>query len=615
MESEVKSGEAPAESRAQRLYRIRHSAAHILAQAVLEVFPQARLGIGPPIKDGFYYDFELPRPLTEADLADFEGRMAKIVKANQRFERKVHTRSEAATLMEGSGQSFKVELIQRLPESAEVTTYTNGGFVDLCAGPHVNYTGKVKNFKLLKVSGAYWRGDEKNPMLQRIYGTAWETKEDLDSYLTMLEEARKRDHRKLARELDLAWFHPYSPGGVFWTPRGWILYQTLVAQWRKSHSRAGYVEINNPILYDKALFEESGHWAHYHEHMFMMEAHNRTWCMKPMNCPDTMLFFRSKKRSYRELPLRVSEGGVLHRNEIPGSLSGLTRVRQFTQDDAHIFVAPEQIQSEIQEILALVDETYSTLGMTYELFLSTRPKDSMGTAEEWDNAENALAEGMRAIGKPFKLNPGDGAFYGPKIDFKIRDSLGRQHQTATLQLDFQIPQRFDLHYVASDNTLKRPVVLHRAIYGSLERFIGVLLEHLGGALPTWLAPQQVTVLTISEKASAYGHEVVQVLRAAGLRAELDDRSDKVSFKVREAELLKVPWMLVVGEKEAGDRLVSVRKYQEGVLGTRPLDEVVADLVQRVETRVLDVKVEQLGQWAQDIDEAAAGDSEMEQRGY
>ena len=615
MDSEKQPGERPRLSRNERLFRIRHSAAHIMAQAVVQMFPEASLAIGPPIANGFYYDFELPRTLTPDDLVDIQKRMKKIAKKRHPFVQETKGRAELLEYFRERGQGFKVELIEGLPEDAELTTFENAGFVDLCAGPHVAWSTQVKHFKLLKVSGAYWRGNEKGPMLQRIYGTVWEKKEELEAYLAMLEEAKKRDHRRLGKDLDLFYNHAYSPGGVFWTPRGYRIYQTLVEQWRESHDAAGYVEICNPMLYDRALFEESGHWDHYEENLFTMEAHNRTWCLKPMNCPDTMLFFRSKKRSYRELPLRVSEGGTLHRNELPGSLSGLTRVRQFQQDDAHLFVTAEQLQDEIVGILKLVDETYGLFDISYDLFLSTRPDDYMGEIEQWDQAEAALANALEAGGKSFQLNPGDGAFYGPKIDFAVKDSLGRAHQCATLQLDFQIPQRFELGYVDSDNTLKTPIVIHRAIYGSLERFVGVLLEHLAGVLPTWLAPEQVRVMSISQKASDYAMDVVKTLRAAGLRAEADVRSDKVNLKVREAELMKIPWMLIVGEREAEARSVSVRHYQQGRLGAKALDDVVEDLVGRTKRRDLDVEIAQFTAWADgDEDDGDLG-ADMESRGY
>ena len=598
-------------SRAEKLYRIRHSAAHIMAQAVLEMFPEANLAIGPPVQDGFYYDFDLPRPVTEEDLAEIDKRMRRIIKGNHKFIREVLPRNEARQRFDEMGQSFKVDIIDRIPEGEEVSIYKSDQLVDLCAGPHVRYSKECKHFKLLSVSGAYWRGDETGPQLQRIYGTAWNKKAELDQYMEAREEARKRDHRKLGKELGLYWFHHWSPGSAFWKPKGTALWQELEAHWRRSHKKAGYVEIRNPVVYNKALFEQSGHWDHYQENMFIFDSHGQTFGLKPMNCPDTMLYYKSELHSYRDLPLRISEGGLLHRNEKPGALSGLTRVRQFQQDDAHVFVRPDQIESEIGNIIGLIDRTYSLFDFDLQLFLATRPEDSMGTDEQWNQAEAQLESALKGSGKPYKVNPGDGTFYGPKIDFYVRDSLGRKWQTATVQLDFQLPERFDLSYVGKDNRPGRPVVIHRAVYGSFERFIAVLVEHLGGAFPTWLAPVQARVMALTDDINEYAHQVADALKEADLRVEVDDRSEKIGRKIREGELQKVPYMIVVGARDRDAGVVDVRTYSEGRRGSMTVEVLKAEMLKKRAEQTFDVTLKKFDLY----DEEDVLETDMEDRGY
>jgi threonyl-tRNA synthetase len=597
-------------SRAEKLYRLRHSAAHIMAQAVLEIFPEGKLAIGPPVQDGFYYDMDLPRPLTEEDLADIEARMKRIVEGNHPFRHSAMPKAEARKYFEERGQSYKVEIIDRIADP-EVSIYQQDSFVDLCAGPHVRYSKECKHFKLLSVAGAYWRGDSSGPMLQRIYGTIWPSKDELEQYLHVREEGKRRDHRKLGKELDLLWFHPWAPGAAFWKPKGTLLYQILEEHWRQGHRAAGYVEIRNPVLYNKELFETSGHWEHYKDNMFLFESHGQTFGLKPMNCPDTMLFFKSEKRSYRDLPMRVSEGGLLHRNEVPGALSGLTRVRQFQQDDAHIFVREDQIGEEMGRVIGIIDKTYSLFGLDLKMFLATRPPDFMGDIEVWNRAEATLQKVLDGLGRPWQLNAGDGAFYGPKIDFQVRDSLGRSWQTATLQADFQLPQRFDLSYVGPDNKPEKPVVLHRAVYGSFERFIAILIEHFGGAFPTWLAPVQARVMAVTDEVNDYAQKVGEMLREAELRVEVDDRSEKIGYKIREAEMAKVPYMLVVGARDRESGVVDVRTRAEGRRGTLAVAEVVAEMQKKSAEKTLDVKLEKIELW-RDEDVVA---SKMEETGY
>ena len=575
--------------RRDQLWKIRHSCSHIMAQAVLEIFPEASMAIGPPIADGFYYDFDLPRSLTPDDLVDIEARMERIVKGNFEFKTWNVPSDEAIAYFKERNQQYKIELIQDLGVP-EVRFYQQDSFVDLCGGPHVRRTGECKAFKLMRVSGAYWRGDSNKPMLQRIYGTAWKNKSDLASYLELLEEAKRRDHRKLGKELDLFSFHQESPGAIFWHPRGWQIYRGLRDLWRDIHTAEGYVEICNPIIYNKSLYETSGHWEHYNEHMFKVESEGEVFCIKPMNCPDTMLFFKTRKHSYRDLPLRVSEGQILHRNELSGALNGLLRVRQFAQDDAHLFVTEEQIEKEITNVVGMIERIYALFDLKFRVKLATRPADFMGEPALWDEAEAALERSLNANNIPFIVNHGDGAFYGPKIDFDVIDALGRKWQCATIQLDFQLPRRFELTYTDRENTQKTPIVIHRAIFGSLERFIGILIEHVAGAFPTWLAPVQVVIMPISDEQVDYCHAVAARFRAKGLRVELDDRNEKLGYKVREAELLKTPYMLVAGRREAESNSFSVRNFSVGDRGAIGVDEIEAELLHKVATREFDVKL-------------------------
>jgi threonyl-tRNA synthetase len=593
------------------LYRVRHSTSHIMATAIQQMFPEAKFAIGPPIADGFYYDFELPRPISTDDFGQLEGRMTQVIKQDQKFEREEWSKEKAREFF--AEQPYKLELIDGIDDE-KVSIYKNGPFTDLCAGPHVESTGACEHFKLQKVAGAYWRGDENRPMLQRIYGTAFPTEDELKEYLFMLEEAKRRDHRKLGRQLHLFDFDRLSPGSVFWRPKGWQVYRQLQDYFRELEQQNGYVEIMHPLIYNKELFEESGHWENYKENMFTFESHDQTYCLKPMNCPDTMLFFKSDKRSYRELPLRVAEFGTLHRNEMPGVLSGATRVRQFCQDDAHIFAAEDQIGDEISLLLKMVDQTYALFDLDYEIELSTRPEKFMGEVEVWDEAEAGLKAALEANGKSYSIHEGDGAFYGPKIDFQVRDSLGRSWQCATIQLDFQIPRRFELGYTDADNSEKTPVVIHRALAGSLERFIGILVEHLAGVFPTWLAPTQVQIMTITDEQNDYGWEVAKMLKSHGIRVKVDDRTEKIGFKVREAETQKIPYMLVIGGREEEAGTVAVRSYSQGRLGAMTPDEVRDEILEKVKNRTLDVEIKRSG-IATVASEAEGTGDEMESRGY
>ncbi len=593
--------------RRDQLWKIRHSCSHIMAQAVLEIFPEASMAIGPPIADGFYYDFDLPRSLTPDDLADIEARMERIVKGNFEFKTWNVPSEEAIAYFKERNQQYKIELIQDLGVP-EVRFYQQDSFVDLCGGPHVRRTGECKAFKLMRVSGAYWRGDSTKPMLQRIYGTAWKNKSDLASYLELLEEAKRRDHRKLGKELDLFSFHQESPGAIFWHPRGWQIYRGLRDLWRDIHTAEGYVEICNPIIYNKSLYETSGHWEHYNEHMFKVESEGEVFCIKPMNCPDTMLFFKTRKHSYRDLPLRVSEGQILHRNELSGALNGLLRVRQFAQDDAHLFVTEEQIEKEITNVVGMIERIYALFDLKFRVKLSTRPADFMGEPALWDEAEAALERSLNANNIPFIVNHGDGAFYGPKIDFDVIDALGRKWQCATIQLDFQLPRRFELTYTDRENTQKTPIVIHRAIFGSLERFIGILIEHVAGAFPTWLAPVQAVIMPISDEQVDYCHAVAARFRAKGLRVEVDDRNEKLGYKVREAELLKTPYMLVAGRREAEGNSFSVRNFSVGDRGAIGVDEIEAELLHKVANREFDVKLKTIS-WSHEEE------TETDESGY
>lgn len=584
-------GEVSAEqARHDKLYRMRHSASHIMAEAVRAIFPEAKFAIGPAIADGFYYDFDLPRPLTEDDLETISKKMKEIIKANMPFEHSVMTKPEAREFFKD--QPYKLELIEGIKDE-EVSIYRQSTFTDLCAGPHVRRTGECKHFKLMSVAGAYWRGDSTKPMLQRIYGTVWPTKAELEAYLAIQEEAKKRDHRKLGKELDLFFMHPYAPGAIFWQPKGYTIYKELHNYWSEIQREEGYVEIFNPIMYDADLYRTSGHWDHYQDAMFKLEVDERTMCLKPMNCPDTMLFFKQHNHSYRELPLRVAERQVLHRNELSGALSGLTRVRQFMQDDAHLFVAPEQIEDEISRLIKIISNHYKLFDLSYKFFLSTRPDDYMGEIELWDQAEAALAKALQDNHIDYKLKPKDGAFYGPKIDIALTDSLGRQIQCATIQLDFQLPERFELEYITPDNKTARPVVIHRAFFGSYERFIGILIEHLAGAFPTWLAPVQAAFLPITDELVPYCKEIAKAWEDAGIRTYVDDRSEKIGYKIRQATIQKTPYMLVVGKKEVEDKMLNVRSYKDGERGVMDPDAIKAEILDHIANRVLDVNIKKL----------------------
>ena len=553
---------------------IRHSTAHVMAQAVKRIYGNVKLAIGPTIKNGFYYDFDLDISLTQDDLKKIEDEMNKIINEDLKFKRDDVSREEALKIMSEKGEYYKVELINALDESEKISLYEQGDFTDLCRGPHIPSTKFIKAFKLTSVAGAYWRGSEKNKMLQRIYGVAFSSKKELEKYLNMIEEAKKRDHRKLGRELKLFEIMDEGPGFPFFLPKGVILKNILIDYWRKLHNEAGYVEIETPIMLNKELWIRSGHWDHYKENMYTSMIDNKEFALKPMNCPGGMLVYKSEGHSYRDLPLRVGELGRVHRHEISGALHGLMRVRAFTQDDAHIFMLPEQIKSEILGVVKLIDEVYDTLGFKYNVELSTRPEDSMGSDEEWNMAERSLKEALDEGGLDYKINEGDGAFYGPKIDFHIEDSLGRSWQCGTIQLDFQLPQRFELEYIGSDGGKHRPIVIHRVIFGSIERFIGILIEHFAGKFPVWLSPIQVKVLPISDSFMEYGHEVIDKLRKYGIRCEIDNRSEKIGYKIREARNERVPYMIIVGEKEKNHGNISLRSRDMGEEGSTSLEEFI-----------------------------------------
>ena len=554
---------------------IRHSTAHVMAQAVKRIYGNVKLAIGPTVKNGFYYDFDLDTPLTHGDIEKIEEEMNKIINEDLKFKRKDVSREEALKLMSEKGEDYKVQLINDLDESENISLYEQGDFTDLCRGPHIPSTKFIKAFKLTSVAGAYWRGSEKNKMLQRIYGVAFATKKELDKYLNMIEEAKKRDHRKLGRELRLFEIMDEGPGFPFFLPKGVVLKNILIDYWRKLHNKAGYVEIETPIMLNKELWIRSGHWDHYKENMYTSMIDDKEFALKPMNCPGGMLVYKSEGHSYRDLPLRVGELGRVHRHELSGALHGLMRVRAFTQDDAHIFMLPEQIKSEILGVIKLIDEVYGTLGFKYNIELSTRPEDSMGSDEEWTMAESSLKEALDEGGLDYKINEGDGAFYGPKIDFHIEDSLGRSWQCGTIQLDFQLPQRFELEYIGSDGEKHRPIVIHRVIFGSIERFIGILIEHFAGKFPVWLAPVQVNVLPISDNFVEYGREVIGKLREAGIRCEIDNRSEKIGYKIREARNERVPYMIIVGEQEKTHGNISLRSREGGDEGSTSLEEFIA----------------------------------------
>ena len=563
---------------------LRHTASHILAQAVKRLYPETKLAIGPSIKDGFYYDFDRETPFTDEDLAALEAEMKKIVKENLKLERFTLPRAEAIALMEKAGEPYKVELINDLPEDEELPFFKQGDYVDLCAGPHVTYTSAVKAFKLTSVAGAYWRGNENNKMLTRIYGTAFASKADLEEYLTRMEEAKKRDHRKLGKELGLFAMRDEAPGMPFFLPNGMILRNTLINYWREVHSKWDYLEISTPQIMRRTLWETSGHWDHYKENMYTTVIDDEDFAIKPMNCPGSILVYSLEPHSYKELPLRYGELGCVHRHELSGALHGLFRVRCFTQDDAHILLAPDQITDEVVRIAKLFDEVYSLFGLPYKIELSTMPEDHIGSKEDWDIATNALADAIHSIGKEFVINEGDGAFYGPKLDFHIEDSLGRTWQCGTIQLDYQLPGRFDLEYTGSDGQKHCPVMIHRVVFGSIERFIGVIIEHFGGKFPTWLAPVQVRLLPITDRNNDYTDKVLEQLKAAGIRCEADNRQEKTGYKVREAQMQKIPYMLVIGDKEVEEGTVAVRRRDGNTTETMPVADFVAMVAKEIADR-------------------------------
>ena len=572
------------------LAALRHTASHVMAQAVKRLYPNTKLAIGPSIADGFYYDMEFDTPLTSDDFGKIEAEMKKIIKEDLKIERFTKSREDAIAFMKEKGEPYKVELIEDLPEGEEISFYSQGEFVDLCAGPHLMSTkGVGKAFKIMSLAGAYWRGDEHNKMLTRLYATAFGKKEELEAYITMMEEAKKRDHRKLGKELGLFMMHEAGPGFPFFLPKGMVLKNTLLDYWRQIHKKAGYVEVSTPIILNRSLWETSGHWDHYKNNMYTTVIDGEDYAIKPMNCPGGVLVYASEPRSYRDLPLRVGELGLVHRHEKSGQLHGLMRVRCFTQDDAHIFMTPDQIKDEIKGVVALINEVYSLFGFEYHVELSTRPEDSMGSDEDWEMATEGLRSALDEIGLPYVVNEGDGAFYGPKLDFHLVDCIGRTWQCGTIQLDFQLPQRFELEYIGADGEKHRPIMIHRVVFGSIERFIGILIEHFAGAFPTWLAPVQVKVLPISEKYMDYAENVKKKLDEAGIRVELDTRSEKIGYKIREAQQAKIPYMLVVGQKEEEDGTVAVRSRAAGDEGTKSLDAFIADIQKEIEAKVNRVK--------------------------
>ena len=572
------------------LAALRHTTSHVMAQAVKRLYPNTKLAIGPSIADGFYYDMEFETPLTSDDFEKIEAEMKKIVKEDLKIERFTLPREKAIEFMKEKEEPYKVELIEDLPESEEISFYQQGEFVDLCAGPHLMSTKEVgKAFKIMSLAGAYWRGDEHNQMLTRLYATAFAKKDELEAYITMMEEAKKRDHRKLGKELGLFMMHEAGPGFPFFLPKGMVLKNTLLDYWREIHRKAGYVEISTPVILNRSLWETSGHWDHYKNNMYTTVIDGEDYAIKPMNCPGGVLVYASEPRSYRDLPLRMGELGLVHRHEKSGQLHGLMRVRCFTQDDAHIFMTPEQIKEEIKGVAGLINEVYSLFGFQYHVELSTRPEDSMGSDEDWEMATDALRSALDELQLPYVVNEGDGAFYGPKIDFHLVDCIGRTWQCGTIQLDFQLPQRFELEYVGADGEKHRPIMIHRVVFGSIERFIGILIEHFAGAFPTWLAPVQVKVLPISDKYMDYAQNVLNKLTEAGIRAEVDTRAEKIGYKIREAQTAKIPYMLVVGQKEEEENTVSVRSRAAGDEGARSLDTFIADILKEIETKENRVK--------------------------
>lgn len=567
-----------------------HTTSHIMAQAVKKLFPNAKLAIGPAIDNGFYYDYDVEKPFSQEDLENIEKEMANIVKENLAIERFTLSRDEALKLMKEKDEPYKVELIEDLPDDAEISFYRQGDYVDLCAGPHIMSTGSVKAFKLLSSSGAYWRGNENNKMLQRIYGISYPKKSELDNYLNMIEEAKKRDHRKLGKELELFFFDETAPGMAYWLPKGFTMMNVLIDFWRKEHKKRGYQEFSGPQLNNSVLWKTSGHWDHYKEDMFVLtDADGNEQALKPMNCPNSIKVYQTKMRSYKDLPLRFNDVDVIHRNEKSGQLNGLFRVRMFRQDDSHNYVTEKQIGTEIKNILELTKELYSVFGLDYVLTLSTRPDDYMGEIETWNRAEADLKKVMNEIcgENNYRINEGDGAFYGPKIDIKMKDCLGREWQMGTIQLDFQLPQRFELYYIDEDGERKTPIMIHRAIFGSFDRFIGIITEHFAGAFPMWLSPVQIKILPIStEKHAEYANKLAEKLDELGFRVEVDDRNEKIGYKIREAQVQKVPYMLVIGDKEIEEGTVGVRNRKDGDLGAMKLEDFIAKAKEEVDTKAL-----------------------------
>ena len=566
---------------------LRHTASHVLASAVKTLYPNAKLAIGPAIENGFYYDFDVEEPFTPEALEKIEKQMKHIIKKNDREVRFTLPRDEAIAFMQEKNEPYKAELIRDLPEDEVLSFYRQGDFADLCAGPHLPSTGRIKAFKLTSVAGAYWRGDEKNKMLQRIYGTAFSDKEDLDRYLEMLEEAKKRDHRKLGRELDLFDILDEGPGFPFFYPKGMVLRNTLENYWHEIHENAGYEEVKTPVILNRSLWEQSGHWVTYRENMYTTRIDDQDFAIKPMNCPGGILAFKRRMWSYRDLPRRMGELGLVHRHEKSGTLHGLMRVRCFTQDDAHIFCTPEQIMEEVMAIYKLDDDVYSAFGFPYKVELSTRPENSIGTDEMWERSTQALKDALEKLNVPYTVNEGDGAFYGPKIDFHLRDSIGRSWQCGTIQLDMNLPERFDLSYIGADGEKHRPVMLHRVVYGSMERFIGILTEHFGGAFPLWLAPVQVKIMTITDRADEAAQALKDKMHKAGLRAELDLRNEKIGFKVREAQMMKIPYMLVLGDREAAEGTVSIRTRKGETINGLTQEEMIERLLSESKSRAME----------------------------
>lgn len=563
---------------------MRHTTSHVMAQAVKRIYKDAKVTIGPSIENGFYYDFDIENSLNNEDLAKIEEEMNNIIKEDLSIERMELSREEAIKLMEDRDEPYKIQIIKELPEGVTISLYKQGEFVDLCRGPHLYSTKSIKAFKLTSVAGAYWKGNEKNKMLQRVYGVAFSNKEILKTYLNNIEEAKKRDHRKLGKELKLFTFAEEGPGFPFFLPKGVVLKNNLINFWRELHNKAGYVEVETPIMLNKKLWETSGHWYHYKENMYTSMIDDEEFALKPMNCPGGMLVYKSESHSYRDFPMRVGELGRVHRHELSGALHGLMRVRAFTQDDAHIFMLPEQIKSEIKGVVSLIDEVYSKFGFKYGVELSTRPEDSMGSDEDWNMAEESLKDALNEMNLPYKINEGDGAFYGPKIDFHLEDSLGRTWQCGTIQLDFQLPQRFELDYIGSDGEKHRPIVIHRVIFGSIERFIGILIEHFAGKFPTWFAPVQVKVLPISDKFIDYSNEVKNRLLSNGIRVEMDLRGEKIGYKIREARNERVPYIIVIGEKEEKDKIISLRSRVNGDEGNVSLDSFINKINEEIRNK-------------------------------